>query len=258
MDSGSPQAVFFDRKLATELGVGLERKIQFSGIGNTHKVNAFRSRGVKLNLPGIEGNMMGMAVLNSDYMDMKRFDIHGVIGYQLFVRFAVKIDYANRILTLMEPFVYDDTNFHSLDLEVKDTKAYIHSDIFLANDKIVPLKLMIDTGSAFGLSLITGSHPDIQVPRRSKKLKLGSGLGGEVKGVKGLATVKFNAHLISEYETFFMSRAEFSRKGVAHDKIGSIGAAVLNNYTVIIDYINSKILLKEIQDPGYLSQSSES
>lgn len=80
LDSGISQALFFDRKLAQKLGVGFGRRIQFSGVGNGSTVTAFRGRGVKLGLPGIEGHMMGMAILNSDYLDMKRFDIHGLPG----------------------------------------------------------------------------------------------------------------------------------------------------------------------------------
>jgi hypothetical protein len=256
LDSGSPQAVFFDRKLATDIGVGLGRKIQFSGIGNTNIVTAYRAMGVNLSLPGVEGHMMGMAVLSSDYMDMKRFDIHGVIGYQLFARFAVKIDYTHRVLTLMEPFIYDNSCFHTMDLEVINTKPYIRSQLYLENSQHVPLKLMIDTGSAFGLSLITESHPDIIMPRKSKKLKLGTGLGGEIKGVRGQSTIKFGSQLVSDTETFFMSPKQFSKKGLHQEKMGSIGGAVLNKYVVIIDYINSKFLLRENPNPGYLSQNA--
>ena len=257
LDSGSPQAVFFDRKLATDIGVGLGRKIQFSGIGNTNIVTAYRARGVRLSMPGVVGNMMGMAVLNSDNMDMKRFDIHGVIGYQLFARFAVKIDYTQRILTLMEPFIYDDSHFQTMDLEIINTKPYIHSKLYLENSRQVPLKLMIDTGSAFGLSLITESHPDIQFPRKSKKLKLGTGLGGEIKGVRGQSTIKFGTQLVADTETFYMSPKQFSKKGLQQEKMGSIGGAVLNKYVVIIDYINSKFLLREDPNQGYLTQNAE-
>ncbi len=140
LDSGTAQAIFFDRKLARELGVGFGRRIQFSGVGTDHRVTAFRARGVKLGLPGIEGNMMGMAILNSDYLDMSRFDIHGIIGYQLFARFAIKIDYQKRILTLMEPTEYIPHGYQSLSVVIENSKPYINSAVYWISD----VKFLLD------------------------------------------------------------------------------------------------------------------
>ena len=255
LDSGTPQAVFFDRKLAQKLGIGFGRKIQFSGVGNHNYVTAFRTRGVKLALPGVEGYKMGMAVLSSDFMDMQRFDIHGIIGYQLFVRFAVKIDYQRRILTLMEPDQYSTKGFQAFSMQLENSKPYMNSEVRLNDNQEVSMKLMIDTGAAYGLSLITGTHPAVKAPAKSKKVRLGSGLGGEMKGFKGWATLILNDELNTEVETFYVKPKDYSRKGIDSNKMGTIGANLLNRYTVIIDYINSKILFQPINTTNYLSET---
>ncbi|MGI9550555.1 MAG: retropepsin-like aspartic protease [Aurantibacter sp.] len=256
LDTGTRQVLIFDRKLAKDLGIGFGRKIQFSGIGNNHVVNAFRGRGVKLSLPGIEGDMMGAAVLSSDYMDMKRFDIHGIIGYQLFFRFAVKIDYHNRVLTLMEPNNYNAAGYHALDMQIENSKPFIHSRMKLENEEEVQLKLMIDTGAAYGLFLITGTHPAIRVPKNSQKMRLGSGLGGELKGFKGKSTLKLNTELISEITTFYVRPRDFSKKGNELGRMGSIGSDLLNDYVVIIDYVNSKMLIQVPTEATYINKPS--
>lgn len=244
LDSGTSQALFFDRKLAQDLGIGFGRRIQFSGVGNSNHVTAFRARGVKLGLPGIEGNMMGMAILNSDYLDMKRFDIHGVIGYQLFVRFAVKIDYQRQILTLMEPEEYNPEGYEALEVAIENSKPYINTAISLPDQREVPVRMLVDTGGSFGISLIKGTHPAIQPPRNSERVRIGSGLGGRIQGFNGKAVLKLNNNLAKESDAIFINQKEFSRKGEDMGKQGSIGNNLLKDYIVIFDYTNSKILFQ--------------
>ncbi|GJM29261.1 MAG: hypothetical protein DHS20C17_18960 [Cyclobacteriaceae bacterium] len=251
LDSGSAQAIFFDRKLASQLGIGFGRKIQFSGVGDNNIVTAYRARGVKLALPGVEGNMMGMAILATDYLEMKRFDIHGVIGYQLFARFAIKIDYQTRTLSLMEPSMYQSDGYQSLPVEIKDSKPYLNTSIGLNGYQNVPLNLMIDTGGSFGLSLINGSHPAIRPPEDAYKVLVGSGLGGNLQGYRGKATLKFNKELQTESDAIFINHREFSKKGKDNSRSGSIGNDLFKEYVVIFDYVNSKILLQPHKSDYY-------
>ena len=244
LDSGSSQAIFFDRKLAKDIGIGFGRKIQFSGVGNNNVVTAFRGRGVKLALPGIEGSMMGMAILNMDYLDMKRFDIHGIIGYQLFTRFAVKIDYQNRTVRLMEPNKYNTEGYDLLPVEITDSKPYINTHIGLHGNQDIPLRLLLDTGGSFGLSLINGSHPAVYPPEKSTKERVGSGLGGDIQGYKGTATLKLSKELQTESNALFVNDREFSKKGKDPDKSGSIGNELFKKFVVIIDYVNARLLLQ--------------
>jgi len=244
LDSGTSQALFFDRKLATELGIGLGRRIQFSGVGSNNLVTAFRTRGVKLALPGVEGTMMGMAVLSKDYLDMKRFDIHGIIGYQLFARFAVKINYQTRTLSLMEPDQYKTSGFKSLPLEIKQSKPYLTTSVDLFEKQNVDLRLLIDTGGSFGLSLISGSHSAIRPPKQLPKVWVGAGLGGDIEGCIGKATLRMGKDLSTVTEAIFVSHKKFSKKGNDPEKSGSIGNDLFNNYVVIFDYVNARLLLQ--------------
>jgi hypothetical protein len=254
LDSGSPQAIFFDRKLAVELGIGFGRKIRFSGVGNSNNVTAFRARGVKLGLPGIEGNMMGMAILNSDYLDLGRFDIHGVIGYQLFVRFAVKIDYQRQILTLMEPPEHSPAGYEAMEVAIENSKPYVNTAIRLPNRKEVPTRLLVDTGGSFGLSLINGLNPDIQPPKKAQRTRVGSGLSGTIQGYYGTALLILNHRLTTESETIFIDHKDFSKNGPVTGIQGAIGNRLLKNFTVIFDYSKAKIFFQPNHQPELTRQ----
>ncbi len=255
LDTGSSQAILFDRQLGKELGLLWDRKIEFAGAGNGHRVVGYRTTGVDLELSGISGESMGMVVLSQDYLNMKRFDIHGVIGYQLFVRFAVSLDYQRHILTLMEPDQYDPTGFHQFDLSLEQSKPFLETEILLG-DKRIPSKLMVDTGAAYGLSLITGTHPQIQPPKQAMKIRLASGLSGDIHGYHGITQIRLSPELAPEVVTLYIHAEDYARKGkFSHDKMGSIGGEFLINYLVIMDYVNAKVYLKP-QSPAYLSQNN--
>ncbi len=255
LDTGTTQAILFDRHLARDLKVELGRKVQFAGAGSTRMVYGKRSTGVAIELPGgVSGEGMGLVVLNSDYLNMRQYDIHGIIGYQLFVRFAVSIDYANKVLVLMEPDQYRAQDFHPFNLEIQQSKPYIQTNIMLANNSLIPTKLMIDTGAAYGLSLITGTHPSIQPPKSATKVRLAAGLGGEIYGYHGITQLKLSPTLVPEVITFYINPEEYTKKGgMLINKSGTIGGDFLRNHVVIIDYINGKLFLKP-QSPAYLTK----
>jgi len=255
LDSGTSQAIFFDRHLARDLEINLGRKIQFAGAGSSRMVMGKRSTGVEMELPGgVKGEGMGLVVLNADYLNMRRYDLHGIIGYQLFVRFAISIDYVNKVLVLMEPDQYTATDFHPFDLSIEQSKPYIQTSIKLANNSLVPTKLMIDTGAAYGLSLITGAPPAIRPPKSASKVRLAAGLGGEIYGYHGITQLKLSPTLVPEVVTFYISPEEYTKKGGSLiNKTGTIGGNFLKNHVVIIDYINGKLYLKP-QSPAYLTK----
>ena len=256
LDSGTSQAILFNRSLGKDLGVILDRKIKFAGAGNSRSVVAYRTIGVDLELGGVAGEMMGMVVLHQDYMKMYRFDIHGVIGYQLFVRFAVSLDYQRNVMTLSEPDHYDKSGFQQYDLLVESSKSFVQTNIMLTNNQLVPSKLMLDTGAAYGLSLITNSHPSFVPPKHANKVRLASGLSGDIHGYNGVTQIRLSPQLSPLVETMYVKAEDYAKKGTyVYNKMGSIGGAFLKNYHVIIDYVNFKLYLKPI-DPAYLTQNN--
>ena len=257
LDSGTSQAILFDRHLARDLDVNLGRKIQFAGAGSARMVMGRRSTGVEMELPGgVTGHGMGMVVLNSDYLNMRRYDLHGIIGYQLFIRFALSIDYENKVLILMEPDQYHTKGFHPFDLTIEQSKPYIQTSILLANNSLVPTKLMIDTGAAYGLSLITGMHPAIRPPKSAPKERLAAGLGGEIYGYHGITQVKLSPTLAPEVVTLYVSPEEYTKRGGSLiNKAGTLGGDFLKHHLVIIDYIQGKLYLKP-QSPAYLTNAT--
>lgn len=70
-------------------------------------------------------------------------------------------------------------------------------------------------------------------------------------GYQGKAILRLNDRLRTESTAIFINPKEFSRKGEGQGKQGSIGNNLFNHYVVILDYINSKILLQPHQQSVY-------
>ncbi len=103
---------------------------------------------------------------------------------------------------------------------------------------------MIDTGGSFGLSLLNGIHPEIKPHRQSPKVRVGSGLGGEILGFNGKAVIRLNDRWYTESKTIYIDEKDFSKKGKDQHKQGSIGNELLREFVVIFDYVNARMLLQ--------------
>ena len=196
LDTGSRQAILFDLKLAKDLGIDMGRQISFSGVGNERQVSAFRTTGVTLGLPGIEGKRMGMVVLNQDYLSLKSYDIQGIIGYQFFYRFAIKIDYKNRVMTITDPGIFKpDKEATAYNVDISSNKPILRAKAGFGGETLHACNLLIDTGASYSMSLFLGSSPAFDKKRIKGGIRnVGKGLGGPVtwEGASCPASVERN------------------------------------------------------------------
>ncbi|MGI9541987.1 MAG: aspartyl protease family protein [Cyclobacteriaceae bacterium] len=246
LDTGSRQAILFDLKLAKDLEIDMGRQIAFSGVGNERMVSAFRTTGVTLGLPGIEGKRMGMVVLNQDYLSMKDYDIQGIIGYQLFYRFAIKIDYENRILTISDPGIFKpDKAATAFDLDVDSAKPVLQAKAGFDEEVFHSCNLLIDTGASYSMSLFLGSSPAFDKRKIKGGIRsIGKGLGGTVNGKVHQVLLQLN-QIGYSLPTICLTPRSYSKRGKITDGInGAIGGEFLSNFVVTFNYSKGKLYLE--------------
>jgi len=121
--------------------------------------------------------------------------------------------------------------------------------IQLADGRIIPLKVLLDTGASNSLWVDEGSLPEFSLPDHARKAYLGSGLSGDVFG-----------HLL-RFENIYIDRFELSDVIVSlpdsssienaiglDQRNGSIGAEILRRFNLIIDYPNELITFSRNSD----------
>ncbi|MEQ9437967.1 MAG: aspartyl protease family protein [Cyclobacteriaceae bacterium] len=228
-----------------------DRMITLMGAGNEGEVSAYVSNGISFALPeGVAAEGNAMLVLKEDYLRLDSYlgtRVHGILGYEIFSRFVVEIDYMRQEVVLHKPEYFKPRRrFTRVPITIEDTKPYIDGIKLSVNDSTtVDIKLMIDTGASHSLMLNTASNDSIKVPDPHLSGYLGRGLSGEIFGhmarVPGLSIQDFDLEgVISS----FPEEGDFLQ--VAHSRAehnGNIGGSVLKRFRVIFDYANEAMYL---------------
>src|SRR5688572_27424943 len=106
IDTGVRTAILTQKTFADILNLQYSRKYTIAGPGATKSIEAFITTNVTLRLPGVVGRGHALLVLGEDYLELRNYlgtDVHGILGYELFSRFIVEIDYERKIMTLRAP-----------------------------------------------------------------------------------------------------------------------------------------------------------
>jgi len=126
-----------------------------SEAGGEKLVDAYITNNVSIDMPGVHGEGHAMLVLDQDYLELSNYlgtDVHGILGYEIFSRFIVKIDYEDKVLTLMLPERFKPKKkYDRILLKVQDTKPYVLAEVSLADSTHLTTKLLIDTGASHSL-----------------------------------------------------------------------------------------------------------
>ncbi len=230
-----------------------DRVITLMGAGKEGEVSAFVSNNISFSLPeGVEAQGNAMLVLKEDYLQLDHHlgvRIHGILGYEIFSRFVVEIDYINQHVILHRPEYFKPRrSYREIPMTIEDTKPYItHIRLKVNDSTYVPLKLMVDTGASHSLLLDASSDERITLPDKTLAGYLGRGLSGEIYGHMG----RIEALEIDKYElegiiTSFPEDSSMilpAQSRTMHN--GNIGGSVLKRFSIVFDYANEKMYLKK-------------
>src|SRR5688572_30515261 len=150
LDTGVRTAILTEKIFSDILNLTYSRKYSVGGPGGKKLVEAFVTNNVTLDLPpGIHGEGHALLVLEEDYLGV---DVHGILGYELFRRFIVSIDYDKKELVLTRPEKYKPRGrFITLPITIEDTKPYIVTNVVMNDTTTASVKLLIDSGASHGL-----------------------------------------------------------------------------------------------------------
>ena len=253
LDTGVRTAILTDEGFVDGIPSIDDRTIRLMGAGDQGEITAYVSSGVTFDLPeGVAAIGNSILILKDDYLQLDSFlgtRIHGILGYELFSRFVVEIDYMRQLVVLHRPDRFRPRrSFQEIPITIEDTKPYIDGVQLTTNDSTtIAVKLMIDTGASHALMLDRSTDERITVPERNISGYLGRGLSGEIYGqmarVPQLAIDEFE---LGGVTTSFPDANAFTqsiRRRTNHQ--GNLGGSVLKRFRVIFDYANEKLYLKK-------------
>lgn len=252
LDTGVRTAILTEKTFTDILNLAYSRKYTISGPGGEQAIDAYITNNVSLELPGVSGRGHALLVLGQDYLELRNYlgtDVHGILGYELFSRFIIEVDYDKKVMTLSVPTRFKkNRKFQSIPIKIEDTKPYMTTSVVLADGTQLTAKLLVDSGASHGLMLEPTSDPRIQVPDSTVSSVIGRGLGGEITGKIGrIRSIKIGTYEIANAIANFPDPNSYfdSLKLGATARNGAIGGEILSRFTVIFNFPKEEMYLKK-------------
>ena len=252
LDTGVRTAILTEKTFTDILNLSYSRKYSISGPGGEQIIDAYITNNVSLELPGVTGRGHALLVLGEDYLELRNYlgtDVHGILGYELFSRFIIEIDYDKKVLTLSVPSRFKKKRkYQSIPIKIEDTKPYVTTSVVLGDGTQLTAKLLVDSGASHGLMLEPTSDPRITVPDSTVSSIIGRGLGGEITGKVGrIGSLRLGTYEIENVIANFPDPNSYfdSLKLGATQRNGAIGGEVLSRFTVIFNFPKEEMYIKK-------------
>ena len=226
---------------ARKFGLASEGRMTANGAGENPTDLAF-ARGKQVRVGDATlANPVFYVIDLGDLPQIEGVPLDGLVGYEMFRRFDVRIDYAKKALTMFDPkrFV-PPPGAAVLDFKLAGTIPEVSGTL-----DGVPVLLTVDTGSRDSLTMsspFVRAHDLVAKYNAAPEAVTGWGVGGAARGRPArFGTLKLGALAIDGIagDLFVGNKGAFTDPNVA----GNLGGGVLHRFTVTFDYANRKIYL---------------
>jgi hypothetical protein len=150
LDTGSTRNLI-DRTLVKDLGLKASGKGSLQGAG-TGRIPIEFIHDVRIALPGLESG--GYEFSSADLQPLAAslgVGVDGILGYEVFSRFVVTVDYRAKRLTLTLPEAFHPPGGAAqvLPIELRDKWAFVKAELVLPGPVTVQDSFLIDSGSSY-------------------------------------------------------------------------------------------------------------
>ncbi|GAA5035569.1 hypothetical protein GCM10011506_32260 [Marivirga lumbricoides] len=250
VDTGVTNTVLIDKVYSDILDIVPDRKISLIGAAGGKEVEAYIVNSISINVFEIVGNNIPLLVLKEDYLKLQEtlgVKIHGILGYDLFKNFIVKIDYASKVLSFYDPIQFNRSLkwYSQLNMEVENTKPYITIPVVLKDSFQLSAKLLIDTGASHSMMLHQNSNQNIHVPKKNIRDILGAGIAGTIEGHVGrVDNLSIGKYMLDDVICNFPDSGTYNDVIKSTGRVGTLGGGILKRFKLFFDYQNEKLYYK--------------
>ena len=255
LDTGVSHTMITSMKGADGISFNFAREIDLFGLGSGGELKAFHSFGNVVELPGIIGFNHNVIILKEEFDYLSQglgTNINGLMGYDVFDSFTVEIDYKDKKITLYDPKYFRERQrekllkkFEIIDMEIYRRKPYINATVIDENNHSLDANLLVDSGASSAVSLFQSSDNKLEIPENSMYSFIGVGLSGDIYGYIGrvkrlvIGSYKFKKPLVT-----YPDETSVQISDNDNDRNGSLGADILNRFTVVFDYHGSQMFIR--------------
>ncbi|WP_299757228.1 aspartyl protease family protein [uncultured Pontibacter sp.] len=248
LDSGVRNTLITKLYYTDSLDLKESNRIKIRGLGEGYSIEALHSIGNNIFMSGIKGDNHTVYVLLEDIFNLSTrmgMPVHGIIGYDIFKNFIVKINYSKETITLYRPDhkIRKPRRAEEYPLLIEDAKPYLNATVKQHNGDSLDVKLIVDTGASHGISLYLPTNDRLELPPKVMQAYLGRGLGGDINGKIGrLEGFKLGKYEIENLTASYPDEEAVKLALNIAGRNGNLGSAILKRFTVIFDYPNERII----------------
>ena len=251
LDTGVSHPIITELPFVNKLSLNYMQPLNIKGLGEGEHLTAFRSGNNVINMKGIVAyDQQIHMVINENFQisQILGVPVHGMIGFNLFKDYVVKIDYTAQKITLIKPEEYTYREREKdivLPLIFEQNKPYVKTSIVTDKNQDVPVKLLVDTGASDALWLSTKSDERLSLPENHIETFLGRGLSGDLFGKKGrIGAIWVGPLVLYEPIVAFPDNELVDQLMGTSDRNGTLGAEILRRFHVTMDYPNKRLILR--------------
>ena len=241
LDSGA-SANIFNKTVCDQLGLEIVGRMAAKGISAYEEVDMVRVDSIRIGNLSMHNQVSGsldLSTISSAGPDGAPFG--GVLGYDFLSRFPVLVNYQESTLTIYNPGSFNpgdngiEVRFH-LTMKVPTVRGELNG---------LPGDFIVDLGNAFGLVIhnrfAETHHLENQLDNIEPIPQMIGGVGGMMSGKTAFAaTFKVGSVLIQSLKVLI---PDFSSGLAGSEELaGNIGNLLLENFNVLFDYANSRLI----------------
>jgi hypothetical protein len=251
LDTGVRHPIITELPFVNKLNLNFLQPIKIKGLGEGEQLTAYRSGENTIQINGLVAYSQEIhMVINENFQisHILGIPVHGLIGFNLFKDYVVKINYSENEISLIKPenFIYKASPKDIvMPLSFDQNKPFVKTSIVTDKNEDVPVKLLVDTGASDAIWLSTNSDPRILLPDNHIETFLGRGLGGDLYGKKGrIGAIWVGPLVLYEPIVAFPENELIDQLIGKDDRNGTLGAEILRRFHVTMDYPGQRIILR--------------
>ena len=241
LDTGVGLFLITDPKLIDTIKISNLRSIRITGFGEGNELSAFVSPSIKVRIGSAVAQSIPAAILKNDVFELSGYagmPIHGLIGYEFFSSFIVKISYTMSAITVYrseKPYIL--RKGARIPITIEEKKPYLVTEIKMSNGEKIKAKLIIDTGAGHPVSLESYNGKPFDVPEVNIAANLGVGLTGAITGYIGrIPSIKLGKYTLHNVIASFPDHSSVGSKVMSVSRNGNMGNNILKRFDVVFDY----------------------
>lgn len=246
LDTGASGTVISERA-AKDLGLKLEGQAGASTQGGEIEAAFVKNAGLRLS-KNIKLSNLTLAAIRLNGLEAGTgIEIDGILGYEIFNRYVVEIDYVSRLVKFYEPRNYKYAGRgKKIPVTIEDNTPFVRAKISPAGQQSFEGQFLIDTGSTGTINFnspFVVRNKLLELVPNTKAITFGALLAGKSSGRIGrVKEAQFGEFVITKPVANFSQDAEGD--DAESEIAGIIGSEVLRRFKLVVDYSRKQIIFE--------------